>query len=264
MGFRQAGFKIELANDIEDVCVFSYRYNHPEIPSSQIIKGDIKELIEHIEDYIHRDIDVVVGGPPCQGFSQANKNHRVIDDPRNKLYKYYLKAIEKIAPKFVVMENVRGMLKVASQVVEDYRALRCVKDGNIYTYDVAYKLLNSEFFSVAQSRERLIYIAIRNDISDRLNVKPEDIFKRIEDSCSGNPTYTLQDALNDIKPLDAERLINHNEIDSEISGKKVMINEYKNHNNNYLNLINSGRSIPIIFIIRRDTVAMLITKYIKG
>lgn len=247
LGFRQAGFKIELANDIEDVCIASYRYNHPEIPTSQIIKGDIKELIEHIEDYLHREIDVVVGGPPCQGFSQANKNHRVIDDPRNKLYKYYLKAIEKIVPKFVIMENVRGMLKVANQVLEDYQAIRCQKNGNEYTYEVDYKLLNSELFSVAQSRERLIYIAIRNDVSEQLGIRPADIFKMIENSCARNPIYTLQDALSYIKPLDAERQIHHNEIDSEISGKKVMLNEYEFNKNKYLSLINSGRKIPIIF-----------------
>lgn len=247
LGFRQAGFKIELANDIEDVCIETYKYNHPEIPSERIIKGDIKVIIDNIEDYLDRDIDIVVGGPPCQGFSQANKNHRVIDDPRNKLYKYYLKAIEKIVPKFVVMENVRGMLKVANQVVEDYQALKCEKDSTTYTYDVGYKIFNSEYFSVAQSRERLIYIAIRNDVAQKLAITPQDIFNEIEEKCKGKTIYPLRAALSDIAPLDAERLINHNEIDSQSSGKKVMQNEYVNNNNAYLNLINCGEQIPIIF-----------------
>ena len=64
-------------------------------------------------------MDGVLGGPPCQGFSSANQQ-RIIDDPRNELYKYYIKAVSSILPKFVVMENVKGMLKVANQVVEDY------------------------------------------------------------------------------------------------------------------------------------------------
>ena len=70
------------------------------------LQGDIKTLIDNIDEYVDRAIDIVVGGPPCQGFSSANKNHRVIDDPRNKLYKYFISAVQKLAPKFVVMENV--------------------------------------------------------------------------------------------------------------------------------------------------------------
>ena len=65
------------------------------------------------------------------------------------------------------MENVRGMLKVADQVVEDYNRISVERDGFTFSYDVAYQLLNSADFSVAQSRERLIYIAIRNDIAKK-------------------------------------------------------------------------------------------------
>jgi DNA (cytosine-5)-methyltransferase 1 len=68
-----------------------------------VICGDIRKIVDRIEDYIDEDIDIVIGGPPCQGFSSANKHHRVINDPRNELYKYYIKAIEKLAPKIVVM-----------------------------------------------------------------------------------------------------------------------------------------------------------------
>ena len=100
----------------------TYTYNHPELPSQYIIQGDIKTIVDNVQDYIVGDIDVVVGGPPCQGFSEANRQ-RIIDDPRNELYKYFVKAVERIAPKFVVMENVKGMMKVADQVVEDYERL---------------------------------------------------------------------------------------------------------------------------------------------
>ena len=166
LGFLQQGFNVKFANDIEDVCIETYKYNHPELPSNKLIQGDIKEIVENIEQYIDQEIDIVVGGPPCQGFSEANRQ-RVIDDPRNKLYKYFVKAVEKIAPKFVVMENVKGMLKVADQVVEDYGKLR-VKDG--CSYLVAYRVLNSQNFSVAQSRERLIYIAIRSDVAEEKGI----------------------------------------------------------------------------------------------
>lgn len=246
LGFLQQGFNVKLANDIEDVCIQTYKYNHPELPSEKLIQGDIKQIVDHIEDYIDEEIDIVVGGPPCQGFSEANRQ-RVIDDPRNKLYKYYVQAVEKIAPKFVVMENVKGMLKVADQVVEDYESLRIERNGRIYTYKVKYQILNSQRFSVAQSRERLIYIAIRNDVMEEKSITPQMIFDQIEESCKANPRFILQDALDDIKPLDAPRIKNTNEVDSETTGKKIDVNCFNQNDNKYLSLINQGRDIPYLF-----------------
>ena len=246
LGFLQEGFNVKLANDIEDVCIQTYKYNHPELPSDKLIQGDIKQIVDNIEDFIEGEIDIVVGGPPCQGFSEANRQ-RVIDDPRNKLYKYYIQAVEKIVPKFVVMENVKGMLKVADQVVEDYESLSIKKNGQTYSYKVAYSILNSQDFSVAQSRERLIYIAIRNDVIEDKGITPEQIFEEIKKACEGKRKFILQDALDDIKPLEAPRIKNMNEVDSDITGKKVDVNNYENHSNEYLSLINKGRGIPYIF-----------------
>lgn len=246
LGFTKAGFRSVFANDYQDVCVATYKYNHPEVPSSCIIEGDIRQLSGHVDDYIKEDVDIVVGGPPCQGFSSANKQ-RVIDDPRNELYKYYVDSIRKILPKFVVMENVRGMLPVANQVVEDYESINEERDGKVYTYIVAYKLLNSADFSVAQSRERLIYIAIRNDIAESKGVTPQKVFQDIERNNQGKPTYLLRDALEYIKPLNAPRIKNQNELDSETCGKKIDVNKYKGNDNSYLALINSNREIPFVY-----------------
>lgn len=243
LGFLQEGFNVKFANDIEDVCIQTYKYNHPELPSDKLIQGDIKQIVDHIEDYIDEDIDIVVGGPPCQGFSEANRQ-RVIDDPRNKLYKYFVKAVERIAPKFVVMENVKGMLKVADQVVEDYGKLRVNGDCS---YLVSYRILNSQEFNVAQSRERLIYIAIRSDIAKEKNITPNQIFDLIEKKNSGNRHFTLEDALRDIKPLDAPRIKNMNEVDSDTTGKKIDVNAYADSDNEYLRLINMGRTIPYVY-----------------
>lgn len=246
LGFIHEGFNIALANDIEDVCIQTYTYNHPELPSQYVIQGDIKAVVDNVQDYIVGDIDVVVGGPPCQGFSEANRQ-RIIDDPRNELYKYFVKAVERIAPKFVVMENVKGMMKVADQVVEDYERLSIERNGTTYTYKVAYRVLNSQNFCVAQSRERLIYIAVRNDVMDKNNITPEKIFAEIIESTNDNHTFILADALADIKPLEAPRVRNTNEIDSDTTGKKIDVNADENHSNDYLNLINCGRKIPYLF-----------------
>ena len=246
LGFIQNGFHVVLANDIEDVCIETYKYNHPEIPSSSVIKGDIQNIVDHIDDYCLGDVDVVVGGPPCQGFSEANRQ-RIINDPRNQLYKYFIQAVSQIAPKVVVMENVKGMLKVADQVVEDYENLEIEKNGQSYRYKVAYRVLNSSDFNVAQSRERLIYIAVRNDVSAENNITPNKIFELITSKYHKSTPFLLSDALKDIKPLEAPRIKNQNEIDSPITGKKIDVNFYVESNNKYLDMINMGRRIPITF-----------------
>lgn len=245
-GFTQAGYKVAFANDFEDVCVRTYKFNHPELPADKVLKGDIRNIVDHIDEYVTERVDMVVGGPPCQGFSSANQQ-RIIDDPRNELYKYFVKAIKTLLPKFVVMENVKGMLSVANQVVEDYQNINEERDGVTYSYRVAYKLLNSADFAVAQSRERLIYIAIRTDVVESKSITPEEIFKQIADSNAGNKSHILSEALDFIKPLDAPRIKNMNEVDDERTGKKIDVNSYKGNENEYLRLINSNREIPYLY-----------------
>lgn len=245
-GFIQAGYKVDFANDFEDVCVRTYRYNHPELPANRVLQGDIRLIVDHIEKYVNKPIDIVVGGPPCQGFSSANQQ-RIIDDPRNELYKYFIKAVKKILPKFVVMENVKGMLSVADQVVEDYQNIDETRNGCKFSYKVAYRLLNSVNFSVAQSRERLIYIAIRTDVIEEKQITPEKIFEQILKNNEDNNMFVLRDALEYIKPLDAPRIKNMNEVDDEFTGKKIDVNIYNGDDNEYLRLINEKRKIPYLF-----------------
>ena len=97
-----------------------------------------------------------------------------------------LKAISKIAPKFVVMENVKGMLPYAEQVVEDYKNIRVKKGNKTFSYSVDCKVLVSNDFGVAQKRQRLIFIAIRNDISEKRKITPSGIFQEIENFANLN------------------------------------------------------------------------------
>jgi len=237
IGFISEGYKVELANDIEKVALETYRFNHPEIKADKIIEGDIKQIVENINDYIDTDIDVIIGGPPCQSFSTANQQ-RVIDDPRNILYKYYVKAVDKIRPKLILMENVRGMKKVADQVLEDF---------NEIGYDVIYDLFDSSDFSVTQKRVRLIYIGIRKDYALEKNITPKLLMQDIENELKSKTRFVLKDALDNIKPLTCPSVKNQTEIDSEKSGKKIDLNNYKNRSNQYINLINNSRKFDFVF-----------------
>ena len=239
LGFAQEGFRTVLANDIEQVCTDTYSFNHMEIPKNRIITGDIKELVEHIEEIVEKKVDVVIGGPPCQGFSMANRQ-RLIDDPRNVLYKYYVKGIEKMQPKVFVMENVKGMLSVANQVKEDFHSLHGVD------YDVDYKIFNAKDFGVPQNRERLIYIGIRRDLAELKNVCATTIIDQISQYTEQCIKYTLGEAINDLPSLQALTIKNATELDTEASGKKIMSNSSKS-DTDYVNLINNGEIVPVIF-----------------
>jgi DNA (cytosine-5)-methyltransferase 1 len=246
LGFGLEGYQIDLANDNEDVCIETFKYNHPEIAEERILNADIREIVNHIEKYIWNEIDVVIGGPPCQGFSSANQQ-RIIDDPRNELYKYFIKAIEKIGPKFVVMENVRGMLPYAKQIIEDYNNIKIVKGNEELTYKVDCKVLVSNNFGVAQKRERLIFIGIREDVVASYQITPSKIFQEIEIDCKNAIQHLLRDALEFIKPLVAPTEKNMTEIDDEATGKKVDVNTFNGTENTYLRLINQDRKIDFIY-----------------
>lgn len=239
LGFCQNGYKVLLANDIQDVCTETYSFNHYEIPRERVITGDIKEVVENINDYIDDEVDVIIGGPPCQGFSMANRQ-RIIDDPRNVLYKYYVKGIEKLKPKFFVMENVKGMLSVAEQVKEDFHKLQGID------YDVAYNIFNAKDFGVPQNRERLIYIGVRKDISIKINKSASDIIDEVKDTLNGVKRYTLEDAIGDLRNLEALTIKNATELDTEASGRKIEAKGYVVESD-YVNLINKNESNKLLF-----------------
>lgn len=230
LGFTQEGFITALANDIEPCCIDTYSFNHPETPRKHIVLGDIKNVIANITELVRfNEVDVLVGGPPCQGFSMANRQ-RLIDDPRNHLYKSYIKVLELIKPRFFVMENVKGMLSVAEQVIEDFEQVG---------YSVSARILNAKDCGVPQNRERLIFIG------NRIGCDNDKIFTRIAEICSCIPEHTLADALFGLKPLQASRVKNATNAESDESGK--VIDYATGLTNEYIDTLNQGRTIPTVF-----------------
>ncbi|WP_199794703.1 DNA cytosine methyltransferase [Lentibacillus sp. Marseille-P4043] len=233
LGFKQEGFRISFANDIEQCCIDTYIHNHPEVPKKYIFQNDINNIIPDIKKYVrYSTTDVIIGGPPCQGFSNANRQ-RIIDDPRNKLYKAFVQIVNKIQPKFFVMENVAGMKTVATQVVEDFKSIG---------YDVTFDILNSYDFGVPQNRKRLIFIG------NRMGVNNEKAFEEIKELNKHKNKHVLEDAISNLRPLTASRIKNSTELDTEEHGRKVDYNPFFEIESDYQLLINNCTdSIPYVF-----------------
>ena len=112
-GFKDEGFEVVLANDVDENCAITYRFNHcnhgANIPFHT---GDIRKLSDkELKKIIGKQkIDGVIGGPPCQGFSLAGKRDK--NDPRNHLVYEFMRVVELFKPKFFLMENVTGLLSM--------------------------------------------------------------------------------------------------------------------------------------------------------
>jgi DNA (cytosine-5)-methyltransferase 1 len=159
LGYSMAGFHELLAVEWDDNAVQTFRLNFPDVP---VYHGDIAKLT--VEDVLQRtglqpgELDVFDGSPPCQGFSTAGK--RILDDPRNSLFREYVRLLRGLRPKVFVMENVSGMVKGKMKLVFA-DILRELKASG---YLVSARLLNAMYFHVPQSRERMIFIGVRDDL----------------------------------------------------------------------------------------------------
>lgn len=237
LGLSQAGFRIIFANDIEKSALRTYSFNHPEVSGESITLGGIENIAHNIHEYVKEDVDVLAGGPPCQGFSTANRQ-RVMDDPRNILYRYYVESVWNLKPKIFVMENVKGMLKVADQVVEDFNGNPSVG------YNIGYRVLNAKNMGVPQNRERLIYIGIRNDLSENWNISPIEVLNAIEKEGMSSKVNLIE-AIEDLKTVKASRIKNFTKGD-EISGFIIDKNNLRKKSK-YIYEINQNKEVMLAF-----------------
>lgn len=169
LGFKKAGFNIIWANDFEKDAVMTYKNNI----GDHIVYGDITKIDIKNELPNEEEIDLVIGGFPCQGFS-VNNIKRNMEDKRNFLYLELLKVIELKKPKFFVAENVKGLLSMEKGKVIDM----IVKDFENLGYKVDYQLLNAADYGVPQARERVIIIGnrigVKNPFPVISHVAPDD------------------------------------------------------------------------------------------
>lgn len=157
IGFESAGFDTISANDFDSFCAETYKEAHPHV---KFVDGPIQDLT--VEDFIsgtlleRHELDCLIGGPPCQAFSVYN-HQRGMHDERSGLFREYLRLVEGLHPRWVVMENVTGM-----QSVEKGKAVDEITAGlERLGYSVEHRILKAEHYGVPQERRRLLFIANR-------------------------------------------------------------------------------------------------------
>jgi DNA (cytosine-5)-methyltransferase 1 len=154
-----AGYRELLAVEWDDNAVATFKANFPGVP---VYHGDIAKL--SVDQALSMsglkpgELDVFDGSPPCQGFSTAGK--RIMDDPRNQLFREYVRLLAGLRPKVFVMENVSGMVKGKMRLI----FADILRELKACGYVVSARLLNAMYFGVPQSRERMIFIGVRDDL----------------------------------------------------------------------------------------------------
>jgi DNA (cytosine-5)-methyltransferase 1 len=188
LGFKWSGFKSVLATDIDENAKATYTHNFPDVP---FINNDLKEIDKIDFDNLlinDNNIDVIIGGPPCQGFSLANKRRNSIkDDPRNKLFYEFLKVVDWYKPKAFVMENVKGLLSMKNGDVIKI----IIKSFEDIGYNAKYKVLKASDYGVPQNRERVFIIGYLNE----LNIDVEFPKPLLDNH------FTVDDAISDLPKI---------------------------------------------------------------
>lgn len=195
-GFKLAGFKQIAGLDWFKEAGMTYRYNfkHPLI-EGDITKPEIKEeFIETVKKQLQgKELTVLSGGFPCQGFSMSG--NRIVEDPRNSLYKDMLEIIKELQPQFIVAENVKGLRSMLKGRVED----KIKKDIKALGYEVNVTVLNSADYHVPQKRERVIFIANR---IGKNNFHPAPLLDE-------SSYVTTKEAIEDLINVKDDKTINH-------------------------------------------------------
>ena len=169
-GFIDMGFHPVLLNDTDKYCVETLKLNHP---NTNTYKGSMMDI--DLEKYKQMNIDILMGGVPCQSFSQAGKRKGIADD-RGKLIIHFIKMITVINPKIFVIENVQGLVthnkgETLKHVIEEI--------DKINRYSINYKVLNANDYSVPQNRKRLIIVGVRTDLDEVFSFPQPHIYKPI-------------------------------------------------------------------------------------
>ncbi len=219
LGLEAAGFDVAVAVEFDAIHSLVHHYNFPYCETicqdiSQVSSSDILQAL--VEKGYGKDIDLIAGGPPCQGFSLMGK--RQLNDPRNSLVFQYHRIISELKPKYFIFENVPGMTtgqhrQFLTELISEFATIG-------YRIDQPIKILDASEFGAPQKRKRLIIIGSRNDVNLAKYPLPKygQTHAQSEDLSSeqSNPLITVYDAIADLSNIEAytdyDRGINHHRL----------------------------------------------------
>ena len=182
LGFEKAGFSVVKAIDIDKHAINTYNFNREEKVA------EVLDVSKVDDDFISKlgNIDGIIGGPPCQGFSTAGQ--RIIDDDRNKLYREYFRILEQVHPKFFMLENVTGILNFAKGLVKD----DILRRGRELGYSMYYKVVDTSEYGIPQIRKRVLFVGIKKEL-----LKEEFVFPE-----GDKEPISVKDAIGDLPSLE--------------------------------------------------------------
>jgi DNA (cytosine-5)-methyltransferase 1 len=198
LGFIKAGYTVIKALEYDKEIANTYKMNHPNV---KMIVDDIQN-VDTSDFFQSGEADIIIGGPPCQGFSMAGARIRngFIDDPRNYLFKHYFNIVKLVKPKAFVFENVKGIRsmkngEVFNEILRHFSSAELL-DGE--PFNLYYRVVNAVEFGIPQKRERMIIIGVRKD-----NVDFEKIWNETINAIKKeNPDYfepvTVWDAIGNL------------------------------------------------------------------
>ncbi len=227
IGLEQTGLISDLALDKDKSSLLTYHFNRPYLKDEQIINDDIREVTKEFD---FKKTPLVVGGPPCQGFSNANKQRQENDD-RNQLYKFYVHTVENASPDIFLLENVEGILKHIEEIQKDFAEIKYT----LYPYR-----LNTKDFGFPQNRKRVFILGISNRY-EKISYELHSIFNSTIQGEKGRVKFNLWDAISDLPNLKAKT--ERNSTFSESSEWGFTFGKLRINNSPYSNFINLRKNL---------------------
>jgi len=206
-GLEMSGWNCLLGVDHDQAAIETFQYNHKQ---AQTFAGDIREIsIKQIQTSIdYKKVDLICGGPPCQGFSTIGQNDHL--DERNFLFFEFLRIVEALKPDYIIVENVTGLLSKRNENI----LKKIIKSFTDLGYTIDVKVLSAHHYGVPEKRRRTIFLGNRFGVK---NIYPKQIFK---DSAQDEQDLPLprdvEWAFNKLLKLDGE-ILNHEVKRAQIS-----------------------------------------------
>lgn len=226
IGLEQEGFRPVAAVDKDQSAILTYRFNRPWLTDGSIIHDDIRDLVG--QD-IFPHVPVIVGGPPCQGFSVVNK-YKKKNDERNSLYRFYVHSVDQASPDIFLMENVEGILQLYGKIKKDFH-----KVGYITCEPLVF---NTKDFGFPQSRKRAFILGIKNDYKKISNELYRLFMAELQRHMDASHIFTLWDAIADLPPLKAKTMKNATYSESAAWGYTFA--GFQGSESEYARLVNRG------------------------